>query len=114
MGNTLSDHGQVNRGVCTVSSKGFLENIVETRGIEKTPEGAIAPDANGKIQKYTGNEIVSMNLWGFKPSCFKYLGAEFNSFLREKINETKSELDIPTSVDKYVKKRRDYHSDTDQ
>jgi dTDP-glucose pyrophosphorylase len=104
MGNTLSDHGQVNRGVCTVSSKGFLENIVETRGIEKTPDGAVAPDANGKMQKYTGNEIVSMNLWGFKPSCFEYLGMEFNNFLREKINEAKSELDIPTSVDKYVKK----------
>lgn len=104
LGNTLSDHGQVNRGVCRVNSKGFLDNIAEVRGIEKTSDGAEVKGPDGKINKFTGEEIVSMNLWGFKPSCFKFLGMEFESFLREKINDPKSELDIPTSVDKYVKR----------
>lgn len=103
LGNTLSEHGQVNRGVCTVSEKGFLVDIVETRGIEKRPDGIFVTDANGKIRSFTGDEIVSMNLWGFKPSCFRFLGMEFSSFLRDKINDPKSELDIPTSVDKFVK-----------
>jgi NDP-sugar pyrophosphorylase family protein len=104
LGNTLSEHGQVNRGICKVSAKGFLENIVETRGIEKTADGASVTDAGGKIQHYTGEEIVSMNLWGFKPSCFKFLNIEFSNFLRTKISDPKSELDIPTSVDTFVKK----------
>jgi len=103
LGNTLSEHGQVNRGVCTVSEKGFLVDIVETRGIEKRPDGIFVTDANGKTRSFTGDEIVSMNLWGFKPSCFRFLGMEFSSFLRDKINDPKSELDIPTSVDKFVK-----------
>jgi NDP-sugar pyrophosphorylase family protein len=104
LGNTLSDHGQVNRGICRVSSKGFLENIVETRGIEKTATGATYTAPDGHIEDFTGEEIVSMNLWGFKPSCFNFLNMEFSNFLRTKISDPKSELDIPTSVDTYVKK----------
>lgn len=104
LGNTLSDHGHVNRGICRVSNDGYLVNIVETRGIEKRPDGVFAPDAEGNINEYTGDEIVSMNLFGFKPSCYKYLNMEFSNFLRERIDDPKAELDIPTSLDKFVKK----------
>ena len=45
-----------------------------------------------------------MNLFGFKPSCYKYLNMEFSNFLRERISDPKAELDIPTSLDKFVKK----------
>jgi NDP-sugar pyrophosphorylase family protein len=103
MGNTLSDHGHVNRGVCRADANGILKNIVETRQIEKTPDGAKAPAADGTWEKFSGNEIVSMNLWGFKPSCYKFLGDEFRNFINESGMELKSELDIPTSVDKFVK-----------
>lgn len=103
MGNTLSDHGHVNRGVCKMSKDGFLESIVETRTIEKKKDGIFAPDANGVMQKFTGNEVVSMNLWGFKPSCYDFLEKEFRSFIKTNLNDLKAELDIPTSVDKFVK-----------
>lgn len=103
LGNTLSEHGHVNRGVCQVGPDGLLRNIVETRQIEKTAEGAVAPGPDGKQLIFTGNEIVSMNLWGFKPSCYSFLGKEFRNFLHEKGMDPKSELDIPTSVDKFVK-----------
>ena len=103
LGNTLSDHGHVNRGVCQVDSNGLLRKIVETRQIEKTKDGAIAPGHDGNQLHFTGNEIVSMNLWGFKPSCYSFLGKEFRSFINAKGMDPKSELDIPTSVDKFVK-----------
>jgi UTP-glucose-1-phosphate uridylyltransferase len=103
LGNTLSDHGHVNRGVCRAGEDGLLKNIVETRQIEKTKDGAIAPGSDGKMLHFTGNEIVSMNLWGFKPSCYHFLGKEFKNFIAEKGMDLKSELDIPTSVDKFVK-----------
>jgi hypothetical protein len=102
MGNTLSEHGHVNRGVCGVEN-GLLKNIVETRQIEKTADGAKAPTADGNWQKYTGNEVVSMNLWGFKPSCYDFLGSEFRNFINKSGMDPKAELDIPTSIDKYVK-----------
>ena len=104
LGNTLSEHGHVNRGICKVSDEGYLVNIVETRAIEKRPDGVFAPDGEGNFNQYTGDEIVSMNLFGFKPSCYKYLNMEFQNFLRERISDPKAELDIPTSLDKFVKK----------
>jgi hypothetical protein len=106
MKNTLSDHGHVNRGVCRVGTDGLLRNIVETRQIEKTSFGAQAPMENGEMEKFTGEEVVSMNLWGFKPSCYKFLGEEFRNFINEKGMDLKSELDIPTSIDKFVKSRQ--------
>jgi dTDP-glucose pyrophosphorylase len=104
LGNTLSEHGHVNRGVCKVDENGLLVNIVETRQIEKTPDGAKAPGPDGGTLKFTGNEIVSMNLWGFKPSCYNFLEKEFREFINKHGMDPKSELDIPTSVDKFVKK----------
>ncbi len=103
MGNTLSDHGHVNRGVCRVGADDLLINMVETRQIEKTPDGVRAPGKDGEFEKFTGNEVVSMNLFGFKPSCFDYLGKEFRSFIDRNGMDLKSELDIPTSLDKFVK-----------
>jgi NDP-sugar pyrophosphorylase family protein len=103
LGNTLSEHGHVNRGVCAVGPDGLLKDIVETREIEKTPGGAKAPLADGTFQKFNGNEVVSMNLWGFKPSCFNFLGDEFKNFINRKGMDIKAELDIPTSIDKFVK-----------
>jgi NDP-sugar pyrophosphorylase family protein len=103
LGNTLSDHGHVNRGVCKADDAGFLSHIVETRQIEKTKDGATAPGPDGTLIQFTGNEIVSMNLWGFKPSCYDFLGKEFRNFINNYGMDLKSELDIPTSVDKFVK-----------
>jgi NDP-sugar pyrophosphorylase family protein len=103
LGNTLSEHGHVNRGVCKAGSDGLLQGIVETRQISKTHDGATAPGPDGTVLNFTGNEIVSMNLWGFKPSCFDFLGKEFRNFIDRSGMDPKSELDIPTSVDKFVK-----------
>jgi hypothetical protein len=103
MKNTLSYHGHVNRGVCRVGADGLLKNIVETRQIEKTAFGAQAPAEGGGMEKFTGEEVVSMNLWGFKPSCFSFLGEEFRNFIDAHGMDPKSELDIPTSIDKFVK-----------
>jgi dTDP-glucose pyrophosphorylase len=100
--NTLSEHGHVNRGVCGVAN-GLLKDIVETRQIEKTEDGARVVSPDGSVQKFTGEEVVSMNLWGFKPSCYDFLGSEFRNFINKSGNDLKAELDIPTSVDKFVK-----------
>ena len=103
LGNTLSDHGHVNRGVCSAGEDGLLQNIAEVRQIEKTHNGAKAPGTDGKELNFTGNEIVSMNLFGFKPSCYDFLNKEFRNFINRSGMDLKSELDIPTSLDIFVK-----------
>lgn len=104
MGNTLSDHGTVNRGVCNVDSNGLLKNIVEVLKIEKTGSGARAPMPDGSMENYKGDEIVSMNLFGFKPSCFDYLREDFRQFIAKHGMEPKSELLIPATLDRFIKK----------
>ena len=104
LGNTLSDHGYVNRGVCNVDSNNLLQNIVEVLKIEKTYNGAKAPAADGGEQQFNGSEIVSMNLFGFKPGCFKILKEDFKHFVDENGMDIKAELLIPNSLDRYIKK----------
>ena len=36
--NTLSDNGAVTRGVCQMNAEGYLTDVVETSGIEKTAD----------------------------------------------------------------------------
>jgi NDP-sugar pyrophosphorylase family protein len=100
--NTLSEHGTVAGGVAECDERGFLKRVVERKTIEKTPEGAQYLDAEGTPHALTGEEPVSMNLWGFQPSIFEFLQSQFARFLAEHGREKNSELYIPFVVDELV------------
>ena len=100
--NTLSEHGHVARGVCEVGQEMLLEKVVERLGIKKATNGATFIEEDGTEYMLRGDEIVSMNLWGFHPSIFKHLQIQFDNFLRTKGNELKSELFIPSAVDQLI------------
>jgi hypothetical protein len=88
--NTLSEHGAVSRGLCTADAQGRLQTIVEQTGI--------LPADVGRGRKFTGDEIVSMNCWGFTPALFAGLDAQLRTFLAERGRETKSEFYLPAAV----------------
>ncbi|HRI81734.1 MAG TPA: NTP transferase domain-containing protein [Opitutaceae bacterium] len=90
LANTLSEHGAVSRGVCTTDAEGRLQAIVEQTGI--------TPAAVGAGKKYSGEEIVSMNCWGFTPALFAGLDAQLRTFLAERGREAKSEFYLPAAV----------------
>jgi UTP-glucose-1-phosphate uridylyltransferase len=100
--NTLSDYGTVSRGVTECDEHMFLKRIVERKKIEKTADGARYLDAGGVAHALTGNETVSMNLWGFHPAIFTHLQSQFMQFLNEHGREKDSELYIPSVVDELV------------
>jgi UTP-glucose-1-phosphate uridylyltransferase len=89
---TLSEHGAVSRGVCACDASGRLQNIQEVTDIR---------DPAGK--NLTGDELVSMNTWGFTTSIFDHLRAHFEEFLRTRGSEEKSELFLPAVVDALIK-----------
>ena len=95
--NTLSDSGAVSRGVCIVNDNKYLESIKEHTKITKVNNTIEDLDAETKTI-FTGNEIVSMNFWGFTPIFFDFIDKNFIEFLKTKINEPKSELYIPSVV----------------
>ena len=96
--NTLSEHGSVSRGMCTVNENDNLVKIVETHNIFKKEETAVTITEDGSETPLTGNERVSMNFWGFHPSIFKALESKFVQFLKTEINKPKSEMYIPSVV----------------
>jgi hypothetical protein len=102
LGRTLSDHGSVARAVCTVDEAGRLVQAEELTAIEKTPEGARHAEPDGTIRRLTGRELVSMNMWGFRPDVFEKFGGEFDAFLREHGTEPKSEFYIPNAVSRLI------------
>jgi dTDP-glucose pyrophosphorylase len=99
---TLSDYGMVARGVCRYSSDSFLAKVTERTRIRKNGDGAVFFDEQGVEQSLTGDEIVSMNLWGFTPDIFDHLQRQFSAYLYEHSSENKSEFYIPTVVDSLV------------
>ncbi|KJF43447.1 nucleotidyltransferase family protein [Draconibacterium sediminis] len=96
--NTLSDHGSVSRGMCTVNENDNLVKIVETHNIFKKEDAAVTIAEDGSETPLTGNERVSMNFWGFHPSIFKALESKFVKFLETEIDKPKSEMYIPSVV----------------
>jgi len=100
--NTLSEYGTVCRGVCDCDGDTFLRTIVERKDVRKTAEGARFVDANGAAHVLSGDEIVSMNLWGFQPSIFSHLQVEFEQFLKDQGASPNAELLIPSVVDNMI------------
>lgn len=100
--NTLSEHGHVARGVCEVDAQGLLKRVVERTNIEKTASGARYAEPNGGWTPLTGDEVVSMNMWGLTPSLFGHLQREFPRFLQQNVANPKAEFFLPTVVDGLV------------
>jgi hypothetical protein len=94
--NTLSEHGHVARGVCRCSADHSLEKVTEHLKIKPFEDGARDEETG---YQFTGNEYVSMNMWGFTPGLFNVLATNFEAFLANSINTPKAEFLIPSVVD---------------
>ena len=96
LGNTLSEHGGVTRGLCRTEN-GWLTHILETRNVMKTETGARA-EVFGEVRDLDANVPVSMNMWGFTPDVLDKLEERFREFLETGIQEPRSEFLIPSEM----------------
>jgi UTP-glucose-1-phosphate uridylyltransferase len=97
--NTLSEHGSVARGVCETDDSMYLTRIVEITKIFKEGTGGYFIDDSGARNDLTGDEIVSMNLWGFTPVIFDHLEKGFHRFLKQRGQDPKAEFFISSHID---------------
>ena len=97
--NTLSDNGAVTRGVCQMNAEGYLTDVVETSGIEKTADGAAV---EGKA--IDPESLVSMNFWGLTPEFVKVLEDGFVEFFEKSVpaNPLKAEYLLPIYIDELL------------
>jgi len=106
LGNTVTDHGSVARGVCTANAQGNLTDIVERTKIEKYDGGIHFTEDDGATwTDLPADTIVSMNMWGFTPSFLEEIAAQFPDFLANQLpgNPMKAEFLLPRSVDALLK-----------
>jgi dTDP-glucose pyrophosphorylase len=100
--NTLSEYGSVARGLCRTDANGYLTGVEELTKIERDGSAAKYTDPEGKVHPLTGQETVSMNIWGFNPGFFEHLKSEFAEFLKTNVQSEKAEFYIPTPVNTLV------------
>jgi NDP-sugar pyrophosphorylase family protein len=102
--NTLSDHGDVNRGICTSDDSGLLHSVEEYVSIERDADGVVRGNSlDGSRREVCENSPVSMNFWVFSRCFFDHLEDEFTRFISEFGHLEKSENYIPTVVDALIR-----------
>lgn len=102
--NTLTDHGHVARGVCTVGQDGYLLGVHEYTHIERRNDTVVAIE-RGVEEDLPKDSVVSMNLWGFTPHLMQALASQFPRFLDQALadNPLKAEFFLPTVVDGLIR-----------
>ena len=105
--NTLSDNGTVSRGICTQNESGFLTSVVERTKIY-WKNSKIYFDEGESTFPLDPKTLVSMNFWGFKPNIFPAVESLFHQFLKDSVNQIKSEFYIPTFVNHFLGNREAY------
>lgn len=103
--NTLSDHGSVSRGVCSLDQDNYLVDVVERTKIAKKDDGQIYFTENEQDFALKPNTIVSMNFWGFHQSIFPFIEKKFEEFVHENQENKKAEFFIPLFVNEMLQKQ---------
>lgn len=101
LGNTVTEHGHVARGVCQEDGDNFLVRVTERTRIEKEGEDArFTEDDGASWTPLSGDTIVSMNLWGFTRSFLAEAEHRFAAFLDKALEENpaKAEYFLPSVV----------------
>lgn len=101
--NTVTDKGSVSRGVCETKD-GYLTAIVERTKIESRKDGIVYIE-DGQAYPLADDTVVSMNLFGFKPSIVREIQNRIVGYLNEKLpaNPLKCEYFLPATVDSLLK-----------
>ena len=104
LGNTLSENGAVTRGICDVDARGYLTDVIETKGIEKTENGAVVRKEGREDRVLDTASHVSMNMWALPTEFMSVLENGFAKFLGNlSEDDTKSEYLLPIIIDGLIK-----------
>ncbi|MCI5624834.1 MAG: nucleotidyltransferase [Clostridiales bacterium] len=105
LGNTVTEHGTVARGVCEEDENGFLRRVTERTQIAKDGDNArYTEDGGATWTALPGDTVVSMNLWGFTRSFLDEATIGFPAFLRRTLVEDpmKGEYFLPYVVARLI------------
>lgn len=99
---TLSGAGGVSRGICVLGRDGLLQQVTEVREIRWTDGWITGEETSGEVVELRGNEVVSMNLWGFSDPVVALLRRQFTRFLKRWGGDTDAEFPLSTALSEQV------------
>ena len=103
---TLTAAGPVSRALCRLDEDGLLREIVEIEKVWRHDGGIVYRDAEGAERALDGNEVVSMNMWGFTRDLFPELERRFRDFLARSANVADAEFLLPGVVQSLLRENR--------
>jgi hypothetical protein len=103
LSDTLGGTGEVARGVCVLRREGSLEGLIEVRQVRRRDGWVTGVEVDGEPVEMTGNETVSMNLWGFLPEVVERLERQFGRFLEYWGSDTQHEFFLSISISDQLK-----------
>ena len=109
LGNTVTDHGSVARGVCATDENSYLTDIVERTKIEKYAGGIHFTEDDGATwTDVDADTPVSMNMWGLTPGFIAEVEKDFPRFFKEEVpaNPAKSEMFLPMTIGKLLQAKK--------
>ena len=98
--NALSAFGPVKRGLCELSGEVLLK--VTEVDIVADGDSIHYVDPAGAEHPLTGDEVVSMNMWGFGPSILEAFGKSWIRFARASGQSPTAEFYIPTVISEFI------------
>ena len=101
--NTLSENGEVSRGVCEVDKSNYITSIIEKTKISKNDDSIVAKNENDIIESMDENIIVSMNMFAFNDSIIPLFERNFRQFIEMNNYDPDAEFYIPTAVNNMIK-----------
>lgn len=102
--NTLSEHGKVNRGICTVDARGMLESVEEFVKIGRDESGKVyGTGLDGQIRELDSGALSSMNFWAYPAGFMDGIESEFINFLGQYGESKTGECYLPTVADSLIR-----------
>jgi len=103
---TLTTHGTVSRGVCSVDGNGYLVRIEERTKVGLRDELPVFWDDDGNTHELPGDSVASMNMWAFPNDFMRALGESFSRFLKARSTDAvQDEFFLPRVVGDLMVKR---------
>ncbi|MDH3292659.1 MAG: NTP transferase domain-containing protein [Gemmatimonadota bacterium] len=99
---TLSPHGGVSRGICELDPNGFVARVREVRHIRDVQGVLEGRTEAGDRLTLSGNETVSMNLWGFGSAILPILESDFARFLETDGADPAAEFLLPSVANRHI------------
>jgi hypothetical protein len=99
---TLSPHGGVARGVAVTDAGGLLRRLEEVRDVRREGGGIAGTGAAGAPLAFAGDEVASMNLWGFSDTVLPALAEQFVEFLDAAGGDPGAEFLLSTALNAQV------------